>query len=466
MIGMGQNIHPGSAVREGTVDRDELVKNAHGFAQVLPKDKREVVLVLKDRFKYVVGMTGDGVNDAPALSAAQCGIAVDDATDAAKTAAAIVLTSPGLSAIYSAVVESRRIFRKLKAYVTYRFAATIQMVTTLSLLIYISNCSIDSLYIIVLALANDLTMLPIAYDLQQASKTPENPDVTKLLTVAFFLGVIESGFSCAFAWGVGGTHLGTAGPAAYQMGVNNKQNCSIDLQTAIWLQMFISAEILIFSARAPSYIWVSLRPSVALFCSVMLGCIIASLLAAHSNTWSLMPAQDVLLIWLYCMCCLVFIDFLKVQLYDFFGDTNEVLKDHVYVKSRHEHPGDQENTTGTPLRTKSTVGNGIEEPVDRGSQSANRLTDWAVSKSERLSNMTAAQRASLASGNRRSISVGQERASTSGVGANIDVSSGRASLTSAAPVNNPGSFRKSLVTMGSLRPNTPSANLAGKVIRG
>ena len=100
LIGMGINIHSGSETREGTVGRDELIKEADGFAQVLPKDKREVVLVLKEKFKYVVGMTGDGVNDAPALSAAQCGIAVDDATDAAKNAAAIILTSPGLSAIY------------------------------------------------------------------------------------------------------------------------------------------------------------------------------------------------------------------------------------------------------------------------------------------------------------------------------------------------------------------------------
>ena len=81
---------------------------------MLPRDKREVVLVLKNVYNQVVGMTGDGVNDAPALSAAQCGVAVDDATDAAKNAAAIILTSPGLSAIYMAVVESRRIFRKLK----------------------------------------------------------------------------------------------------------------------------------------------------------------------------------------------------------------------------------------------------------------------------------------------------------------------------------------------------------------
>ena len=100
LIGMGQNIHAGEETRIESQAKNDLIWNADGFAQVLPRDKREVVLVLKETFKIVVGMTGDGVNDAPALSAAQCGIAVDDATDAAKNAAAIILTSPGLSAIY------------------------------------------------------------------------------------------------------------------------------------------------------------------------------------------------------------------------------------------------------------------------------------------------------------------------------------------------------------------------------
>jgi H+-transporting ATPase len=101
LVGLGVNIHAGSEIRDGSHSADELIHDSNGFAQVLPRDKREVVLVLKDKYKYVVGMTGDGVNDAPALSAAQCGVAVDDATDAAKNAAAIILTSPGLSAIYS-----------------------------------------------------------------------------------------------------------------------------------------------------------------------------------------------------------------------------------------------------------------------------------------------------------------------------------------------------------------------------
>jgi H+-transporting ATPase len=127
LVGLGVDIYNGSTIRDNSDSTNELILKADGFAQVLPRDKREVVEVLKSVYHRVVGMTGDGVNDAPALSAAQVGIAVDDATDAAKNAAAIILTSPGLSAIYSAVVESRRILRKLKSYVTYRFAASIQV---------------------------------------------------------------------------------------------------------------------------------------------------------------------------------------------------------------------------------------------------------------------------------------------------------------------------------------------------
>ena len=101
LVGMGVIIHSGSEIREGTAGRDELIREANGFAQVLPKDKREIVLVLRHRHGCYVGITGDGVGCAPAMSAAQCGVAVDDATDAAKNAAAVILTSPGLSPVYA-----------------------------------------------------------------------------------------------------------------------------------------------------------------------------------------------------------------------------------------------------------------------------------------------------------------------------------------------------------------------------
>ena len=118
IVGLGTNIQPGQVTREGTYHRDELVRSADGFAQVLPRDKRECVMVLERSYNLVVGMTGDGVNDAPALSIAQCGIAVCGATDAAKNAASIILTEEGLSAVFGAVVESRKIAARLMAYVS------------------------------------------------------------------------------------------------------------------------------------------------------------------------------------------------------------------------------------------------------------------------------------------------------------------------------------------------------------
>lgn len=328
LIGMGTNMHHGVATRDGTEQTKELIKSSDGFAQVLPKDKREVVMVLKNHFQNVVGMTGDGVNDAPALSAAQCGIAVDDATDAAKNAAAIILTTPGLSAIYSAVVESRRIFRKLKAYVTYRFAATIQIVLVLSLLIFISNCPIDSLFVILLALFNDITMLPIAYDHQLASKTPETPDVYNMLLLSFMLGMLETAFSMAFAYGASLTGWFSSYDDDWDLG-----SCDTTIQAAVWLQMSIAAELLIFSARAPSYMWTSILPSASLFWSVIMGCIVTSVLAGVFDMFGGLKLRDILIIWAYDIVGLVILDICKVQFLSAFNESLEVLDDDAGISS-------------------------------------------------------------------------------------------------------------------------------------
>ena len=320
LIGMGTNIHPGEATRDTTEVGKELILNADGFAQVMPRDKRECVMVLKNHFDIVTGMTGDGVNDAPALSAAQCGIAVDDATDAAKNAAAIILTSPGLSAIYSAVVESRRIFRKLKAYVTYRFAATIQIVIVLTLFIFISDCPINSLYVILLALFNDLTMLPIAYDHQQASAIPENPEVQSMLLLSLILGLMETLSSVLFAYGA---HSATD----FLHGDYRMDTCDRKMQAAIWLQMSIAAELLIFSARAPSFVVTSIAPSFALTVSVLLGCLITTVLAGVFHYFGELNVIDMIWIWVYDIVCLIIIDVLKVGYLRFMGVNTDVLPD-------------------------------------------------------------------------------------------------------------------------------------------
>lgn len=119
---MGTNMYPSSALlgqnRDASIDAlpiDELIEKADGFAGVFPEHKYEIVRKLQER-KHICGMTGDGVNDAPALKKADIGIAVADATDAARSASDIVLTEPGLSVIISAVLTSRAIFQRMKNY--------------------------------------------------------------------------------------------------------------------------------------------------------------------------------------------------------------------------------------------------------------------------------------------------------------------------------------------------------------
>jgi len=149
MIGLGADIRTAAewrALPEGGRQRDDLIDAASGFAQVLPTDKQEIVSSLQRR-GMVVGMTGDGVNDAPALAQAQIGIAVEGATDAARQASDIILTQSGLSPILTAVVESRRIYQRLKAYVLYRLAATVQIVLVLSTLIFVYDDQISALYV-------------------------------------------------------------------------------------------------------------------------------------------------------------------------------------------------------------------------------------------------------------------------------------------------------------------------------
>ena len=284
---------------------------------------------------------------------------------------------------YSAVIESRRIFRKLKAYVTYRFAATIQIVIVLTLLIFISNCPITSLYVIILALFNDLTMLPIAYDRQQAAATPENPDVAKMLTISTMLGVLETCFSLLFAYGADATGF-------FQSDLSIS-GCGKPAQAAMWLQMFIAAEVLIFSARAPTYMWQSIAPSGALFVSVITGCLICSVLAAISSYFGSLPIRDIILIWIYDILVLIVIDIAKVAMFQVFNESLEVLPDLVQdIEGRMTEPGEAEGSV-VALNSRLTVESGMvagagarADTVSRADESTRRMSEWAA-KDERLS---------------------------------------------------------------------------------
>jgi H+-transporting ATPase len=129
-LGMGTNILDASTLGDAKTEEAaavaKTIEDADGFAQVFPEHKFHIVDVLQ-KHGHIVGMTGDGVNDAPALKKADCGIAVSGATDAARAAAAIVLLTPGLSVIIEAIKESRRIFQRMNSYAIYRITETLRV---------------------------------------------------------------------------------------------------------------------------------------------------------------------------------------------------------------------------------------------------------------------------------------------------------------------------------------------------
>ena len=180
----------GDAGREETAATAESIEDADGFAQVFPEHKFHIVDVLQKR-GHIVGMTGDGVNDAPALKKADCGIAVSGATDAARAAASIVLMKPGLSVIIDAIKESRRIVQRMNSYAIYRIAETLRVLVFVTLAILIFNFfPVTAVMIVVLALLNDGSILSIAYDNVHYKNQPETWNMRLVIGMATVLGLV------------------------------------------------------------------------------------------------------------------------------------------------------------------------------------------------------------------------------------------------------------------------------------
>eukprot|EP00977_Amphora_coffeiformis_P012446 scaffold3077_cov162-Amphora_coffeaeformis.AAC.5 len=312
LIGLGTNIHAGEEVRNTTSQqiKNDMIWNADGFAAVLPSDKREVVLTLRNEFGVVTGMTGDGVNDAPALSAAQVGIAVEGATDAAKNAADLILTDPGLSPIYGAVLESRRIFVRIKAYVVYRVAASVILVLSLATILFANGCSVDALYIIILALINDISMIPVAYDNAKATTKPQLPRALKLVLMSLYYGIFHTVLALTFIFSMDSSaHLNNS--------FDLTSECDQSARGFIWLYLVLVTELAIFSVRSPSYFWFSM-PSPYLIMSVLLTCVGCSFIALYALDLS---GANLGWIWLWNVGVFIIVDVGKVPFREMIGDS-------------------------------------------------------------------------------------------------------------------------------------------------
>lgn len=298
-VNLGTNIVTADAIlNKPDDDAGRLAEQADGFAQVFPEHKYRIVELLQKR-DHIVGMTGDGVNDAPALRKANAGIAVAGATDAAKSAADIVLTKPGLSVIIDAIKESRKIFQRMKSYAIYRIAETIRVLFFIVASIIAFNFyPVTAIMIVLLAVFNDAPIMTIAYDNVHYSNKPNRWQMNEVIMLATYLGLLGVFFSFfIFYIGKSIMHLDT--------GV---------LQTFIFLKLAVAGHLTIFLARTRGYFW-SIRPSGALFWSAVSTKLLATLVAVYGVFIAPIGWTNAGIVWAYAFAAFVFTDFVKVQVY-------------------------------------------------------------------------------------------------------------------------------------------------------
>jgi H+-transporting ATPase len=281
-----------------------VVEEAEGFAEVFPEHKYRIVELLQEK-GHVVGMTGDGVNDAPALKKANAGIAVEGATDAAKSAADLVLTKPGLSVIIDAIKESRKIFQRMTNYCTYRIAETIRVLLFMTASIVIFQFyPVTALMLVLLALLNDLPIMTIAYDNVKYSDKPENWDMRTLLGIATFLGVI--GVFSSFG--------------VLYIGLIVLKLDPLVLQSFIYLKLSVAGHLTVFVARTKGHFW-SVKPAKPLLSAVIATQLTATIITVYGILLPAMGWGLAAIVWGYALTLFVITDFAKVSLYKLLNHT-------------------------------------------------------------------------------------------------------------------------------------------------
>jgi H+-transporting ATPase len=305
-LGLGANIMDARVFSETShyqaVQMGEEIEATDGFAQVFPEHKYHIVDVLQ-KHGHIVGMTGDGVNDAPALKKADAGIAVSGATDAARAAADIVLTTPGVSVIVDAIKESRKIFQRMNSYAIYRIAETVRVLLFMTLSILVFNFyPVTAVMLVLLALLNDGPILAIAWDRVNYSNQPEAWNMRRVLGVSSVLGL--AGVVASF-----GLFYLAERTFHLDRGV---------IQTFMFLKLTVAGHLTIFITRTRGPFWSS-RPAPILLWSA----VATKLLATAAAVWGVFMAPVgwywALIIWGYCLAWFFVNDWVKLAAYRVFA---------------------------------------------------------------------------------------------------------------------------------------------------
>jgi H+-transporting ATPase len=301
-LGMDTNILDANSLgdekQQKTTAVAKAIENADGFAQVFPEHKFHIIEALQKR-GHIVGMTGDGVNDAPALKKADCGIAVSSATDAARAAADIVLMTSGLSVIIDGIKESRCIFQRMNSYAIYRIAETLRVLLFMTLAILVFNFyPLTAVMIVMLALLNDGAILSIAYDNVHYKDQPEAWNMRLVLGVATALGIV--GPIAAFG-------LFFLGDRVFHLDRPH-------LQTLMYLLLSVAGHLTIFQTRTRGPFW-SIRPARVLWIAVLGTQALATLIAVYGLFMTPLGWGWAVFVWGYAIAWFLVTDPVKLLAY-------------------------------------------------------------------------------------------------------------------------------------------------------
>jgi H+-transporting ATPase len=297
---LGPNIAvAGDLFRDGKADDTERIDTADGYAEVFPEHKFKIVKALQAG-GHIVGMTGDGVNDAPALKQADCGIAVSGATDAARAASDLVLTATGLSVIIAAIAEARKIFERMNSYAIYRISETIRVLLFMTLAIVVFNFyPVTAVMIVLIAVLNDFPIMMIAYDNTVVASRPVRWDMERVLTVSSVLGVMGVISAFGLFW-IAESYLHMPRPI---------------VQSLIFLKLLVAGHLTIYITRSVGTFWLRPWPSWRLVAATETTQVIGTLAAVYG--WGMTPLgwKYALAVWGYALVWFLINDLVKVEVY-------------------------------------------------------------------------------------------------------------------------------------------------------
>jgi H+-transporting ATPase len=330
-LGLGKTVYAadkllksGQDATQMAADTAEKVEQADGFAQVFPEHKYGIVKALQAR-GHIVGMTGDGVNDAPALKQADIGIAVSGATDAARAAASLVLTAPGLSVIINAVEEARRIFERMNSYAIYRITETIRIMVFVVLAMVVFNFyPITAIMIILLAFLNDVPIMTIAYDRTGLEPNPVHWNMHRVIAVATVMGLT----------GVAGSFL------MLYLAVDWLHLTIPQVQTYIFLKMAVAGHLTLFVSRSKGFFLKKPYPAPVMIWSAVGTKLAGTFLAAYGfGLITPIAWREIALIWGYSITWAFLTDWAKTRVYRHFGMATTRHKNFINTvkQSLHHH---------------------------------------------------------------------------------------------------------------------------------